>query len=68
MAGVCEGECIGWDPRDEPLTFMKSHSCELLQLYKEIKVAKNKQNFNSNKCALSKLKIKRISDSNISTL
>ena len=27
MAGVCEGECVGRRPLDEPLTFTSCHSC-----------------------------------------
>ena len=33
MAGVCEGECIGRSPGDEPLTLTRCHSCGLPQLY-----------------------------------
>ena len=34
--GVCEGECIGYRPGDEPLTLTRCHSCELPQLYEII--------------------------------
>ena len=30
---VCEGECIGRCPGNEPLTLTRCHSCELQQLY-----------------------------------
>ena len=33
MARVCEGECMGRSPGDEPLTLARGHSCELPQLY-----------------------------------
>ena len=26
MVGVCEGECVGYHPGDEPLTLMRCHS------------------------------------------
>ena len=29
MAGICEGECMGCSPGDEPLTLMRYHSCGL---------------------------------------
>ena len=31
--GVCEGECIGRNPGDEPLTLTRCHSCGLPQLF-----------------------------------
>ena len=31
--GVCEGECMGRSPGDEPLTLMICHSCGLPKLY-----------------------------------
>ena len=33
MAGVCEGECMGCSPGDEPLTLTRCHRCGLPQLY-----------------------------------
>ena len=33
MEGVCEGECIGRRPGDEPLTLTRCYSFELSQLY-----------------------------------
>ena len=33
MVGVCEGECMGCSPGDEPLTLKRCHSCGLPQLY-----------------------------------
>ena len=36
MAGVCEGECMGYSLGDEPLTLTRYHSCELLQLYEAL--------------------------------
>ena len=37
MAGVCEGECIGCSPGDEPLTLSRCHNCGLPQLYETFK-------------------------------
>ena len=34
MAEVCESECAGRRPGDEPLILKRWHSCELPQLYK----------------------------------
>ena len=31
--GLCEGECMGHSPGNEPQTLMRCHSCGLLQLY-----------------------------------
>ena len=36
MAGLCEGECVGHRPGDEPLTLTKCHNCELPQLYESL--------------------------------
>ena len=33
MVGVCEGECMGLSPRNEPLTLTRCHSCGWPQLY-----------------------------------
>ena len=33
MEGICEGECMGRSPGDEPLTLTRCHSCGLPQLY-----------------------------------
>ena len=33
VKGVCEGECMGRNPEDEPLTLARCHSCGLTQLY-----------------------------------
>ena len=34
MLGVCEGECIGHSPGDEPMTLSRCYSCGLPELYK----------------------------------
>ena len=36
MMGVCEGECMGWSPGDEPLTLMRCLSCGLQELYETL--------------------------------
>ena len=36
MAWICEGECIGRSPGDEPLTLTRWHSCGLPQLYEAL--------------------------------
>ena len=36
MAGVCEGECKGCRPGDEPLTLTRCHICGLPQLYEAL--------------------------------
>ena len=36
MAGVCEGECMGFSTGDETLTLMGCHSCGLSQLYEAL--------------------------------
>ena len=36
MAGVCEGECMGRSPEDEPQTLTRYHSCGLPQLYEAL--------------------------------
>ena len=33
MMGVCEGECMVYSPRDEPLTLTRCHICGMLKLY-----------------------------------
>ena len=33
ISGVCEGECMGRSPGDEPLTLTRCHSCGLPELY-----------------------------------
>ena len=36
MARVCEEECMGRCPGDEPLTLTRCHSCDLQQLYEAL--------------------------------
>ena len=36
IIGVCERECVGHCPRDEPLTLRRIHSHELPQLYEAL--------------------------------
>ena len=36
MAGVCEEECTGRSPLNEPLTLTRRHSCGLPKLYETI--------------------------------
>ena len=33
---ICEGECMGRSPEDEPLTLTTCHSCVLPQLYEAL--------------------------------
>ena len=37
MAGVCEGECMGRCPRDEPLTLTRCQNCEFPYLMEPLK-------------------------------
>ena len=36
MVVVCEGECMGCNPGDEPLTLTRCHSCKWPQLYEAL--------------------------------
>ena len=36
MAGICEGECMGLSPGDEPLTLTRCHIYGLPQLYEAL--------------------------------
>ena len=37
MTGVCNGECLGYSPGDEPLTWTRCYNCGLLQLYETLR-------------------------------
>ena len=41
MVRVCEGECMGRSPGDEPLTLTRCHSCEMPQTYEALEGQKS---------------------------